>query len=248
MRRDDDLSTLARVATAQPTGNPTLKSDSILIAAFTYASGSAHEAVEDRSRLFDRYLLIFGGMVVTGVGAIYQLNQIGARNFVYPLTIAALAFTGLLGVAFFLTFIRLRQAFVGALIEMAKIKEYYLYVLRDEDPKLTRAFDWKLMTVRGTDRTFTVSYLMAHIVATLDSICLAAAVFVGTETHQNKNSGNLLSVPHTPIPYIIAVAFFAAVLTAQLSYYRIQCRGMTTEHKQEWLAQLYESSATKNSA
>jgi hypothetical protein len=254
MRRDDELlnpaapgfqspavATATATATAQsPGGDPTLKSDSILIAAFTYASGSAHEAVEDRSRLFDRYLLIFGGVFVSGATAVFQLNQIGARNFVYPLTIAALAFTGLLGVAFYLTFIRLRQAFVDALIEMAKIKEYYLYVLRYDDPKLGLAFDWKLRTVRGTDRMFTVSYLMAHIVATLDSFCLAGAVFVGAETHQNKNSGNLLSLPHTPVPYVLATVVFLAVLTAQLTYYRARCRGLTAEDRDALIKRLHE--------
>lgn len=241
MTMPEDLSELATGGAYRPattTANPLLKSDSILIAEFTYASASAHEAVEDRARLFDRYLLIFGSVFVTGIGASYQLNQIGAKNFVEPLAVVALAFTGLLGVAFFLTLIRLRQAFVGAMIEMSKIKEYYLYSLRNEDPKLELAFGWKLDTVPETDRTFTVSYLMAHIVATLDSICLAAALFVGMETRQNRNSGNLLSLPHSPIPYAIASVAFALALTAQLVNYRLRCRGLSKEEKQALQAAL----------
>ncbi|MGH2485151.1 MAG: hypothetical protein ACRDHE_03965 [Ktedonobacterales bacterium] len=228
----------APFATAIPPADPMLKSDSILIAEFTYAAGSAHEAVDDRARLFDRYLLFFGGIFVSGATAIYQLNQIGAKNFIEPLAIVAFAFTGFLGFVFLRTFVRIRQAFVGAMIEMSKIKEYYFHYLREQAPDLRRAIGWGLKSVPETERRFTVSYLMAHLVATLDSLSFGLGVFVLQEAIQNKNDGNLLSLPHTILPYAVSFAVFAVVLAAQLIYDRRACRGMTKQEKDEWLADL----------
>ena len=243
MNLDDDRIPSFGASIAAPTGtipaaDPMLKSDSILIAEFTYASGSAHEAVDDRARLFDRYLLIFGGVFVSGATAIYQLNQINAKNFIEPLAIVAFAFMGLLGFAFLRTFIRLRQAFVGAMIEMSKIKEYYFHILREQAPYLSYAIGWKLESVPETDRRFTVSYLMAHLVATLDSLSFGLGTLILIVTFQNKNDGNLLSLPHNVIPYAVSFGVFAVVLAAQLTYYKQACKGMTHAEKQEWLDKL----------
>ncbi|HKW23584.1 MAG TPA: hypothetical protein VJO13_19540 [Ktedonobacterales bacterium] len=244
MNFDDDRPPAYGARAAAPTstmlaGDPMLKSDSILIAEFTYASGSAHEAVDDRARLFDRYLLIFGGVFVSGATAIYQLNQINAKNFIEPLAAVAFAFMGLLGFAFLRTFVRLRQAFVGAMIEMSKIKEYYFHYLREQAPHLSVAIGWRLMSVPETERTFTVSYLMAHLVATLDSVSFGLGVFVLVEAIQSMNDGNLLSLPHNVIPYAIAGGVGSAVLMAQLVYYKQACKGMTHAEKQEWLDKLH---------
>lgn len=233
MTLDDD-----RIPPFGAPADPMLKSDSILIAEFTYASGSAHEAVDDRARLFDRYLLIFGGVFVSGATAIYQLNQINAKNFIEPLAIVAFVFMGALGVVFLRTFVRLRMAFVGAMIEMSKIKEYYFHNLRTQAPQLPRAIGWHLKSVPETERRFTVSYLMAHLVATLDSLSFGLGTLVSILAVQNENDGNLLSLPHHPIPYAIAGGVFVVILAAQLTYYRHACRGMTHEQKEKWLDDL----------
>lgn len=248
MTRDDLLNFAApeygsqssRVATAQPAaGDPTLKSDSILIAEFEYAASSAHDAVEDRARIFDRYLLFCGGAIVTGVGAIYQLNQIGAKSVIEPLAVGAFLLTGLLGFVFLRTFVRLRQAFVGSMIVMSKIKEYYLYHLRAEAPHLDIAFDWRLRTVPETDRRFTVSYLMAHLVASIDSLSFGVGAFVLVELILNKNDGNTFSHPHNLVPYVVGVVVAALALTLQLAYYWRACKGMSHDEKKAWLDELH---------
>ena len=243
MTRDDDLLNLgasgygspsSRVATAQSAGDPSLKSDSILIAEFTYASGSAHDAIEDRARIFDRYLLFCGGAIVTGVGAVYQLNQIGAKHVIEPLAVAAFVLTGLLGFVFLRTFVRLRQAFVASMVVMSKIKEYYLFHLRSEAPHLDKAFDWRLLSVPEVDRKFTVSYLMAHLVATLDSLSFGLGGFVLAELILNKNDGNAFSHPHDLIPYVVGCVVFATALTFQLEYYKHARRGPAKLEREKW--------------
>lgn len=241
MTSDENLSGLTphatpRVSTA--TDDSMLKSDSILIAEFTYASASAHEAVDDRARLFDRYLLIFGGVFVSGATAIYQLNQAGANNFIQPLAIVAFFFMGALGFAFLRTFVRIRQAFVDSMMVMSRIKEYYIHYLRNEAPHLDLAFKWRLATVPEKDRRFTVSYLMAHTVATLDSVSFGLSALVFIEARQNHNNGDLLSLPHNPIPYLIAGVVIALALASQLAYYRNASRGKTHDEKVEWLDKL----------
>ena len=249
MTRDDDLLSLAEpgagspsghVATARyATGDSMLKSDSILIAEFEYAASSAHDAVEDRARIFDRYLLICGGMVVTGIGAIYQLNQIDATPVIEPLAVVAFALIGLLGFGFLRTFVRLRQAFVASMIVMSKIKEYYLYHLRADAPHLASAFDWRLATVPETDRRFTVSYLMAHLVTTIDSLSFGLGAFVLSEAILNKNDGNAFSHPHNLVPYAVGGVVVALALILQLNYYWRACKGMSHDAKRKWLDELH---------
>ena len=247
MTRDDDLPSFATpafrgpaaaVATASPPTDHALKSDSILIAEFRYAGDSAHDAVEDRARIFDRYLLICGGVIVSGVGGIYQLTQIGATRVIEPLATLAFILVGLLGFFFLRTFIRLRQAFVGSMIAMSKIKEYYLRHLRADQPHLDLAFDWRLKSVPEADRSFTVSYLMAHLVASIDSLSFGLGAFVLAEMILNKNDGNAFSHPGNFLPYIVGVVVLALMLTAQLSYYKRACRGLSKAQKEKWLAEL----------
>lgn len=202
-----------------------LKAENILLEEFNYAVVTAYQTMEDRARIFDRYLLLVGGLIVAGAGAIYQLSQVGARGAIQPLVLAAFAVAGVLGVGFFVSLIRLRQAFRDSLLCMARIKEFYIEQLKDQLPQLEHVIQWRLRTVPKSDRAGNVSWVMCHIVALLDSLCFGVATLLAFEVGQSQNSGNLLALPVGPLPYVVAAAVFLLAALAQVVYYT---RALTT--------------------
>ena len=51
----------------------TLKIENMLLEEFSYASTTAYQAMEDRARMFNLYLLLVG-IVISALGVVYQLG------------------------------------------------------------------------------------------------------------------------------------------------------------------------------
>ena len=139
-RRDDD--------TGSASPDKTLKIENMLLEEFNYASTTAYQAMEDRARMFNMYLLVVG-ILGSAFGAVYPLGG-GARNFIQPVAAVVLFAAGMAGVAFFVLLIRLRQAFRDSLIAMNMVKEFYIEEFGGGPGNFARAFHWRLDGTAGT--------------------------------------------------------------------------------------------------
>ncbi|HLQ27742.1 MAG TPA: NUDIX hydrolase [Ktedonobacteraceae bacterium] len=190
--------------------NTTLNIENMLLEEFNYASVTAYQAMEDRARMFNLYLLLVG-VLASGLGAVYQL---GGRTSTYeqPLVSALLLIAGMIGVAFFVKLIRLRQAWRESVISMNAVKEFYIQQFRQQMPRIERAFRWRLKTIPAGERLGSTTFIVCFTVALLESVCFGGALF--------------LSINNIPLfsgqvyPYIIAVVIFACILLLNVMYYR----------------------------
>ncbi len=186
----------------------TLKLENMLLEEFNYASVTAYQAMEDRARMFNLYLLVIG-IFGSALGALYQFG--GALT--QPLAIIALVVAWVAGISFFVQLIRLRQAFLDSLKNMNTIKGYYIERFKDVLPDPSKAFRWRMETMPRGEHTGTVTYVVCHTVALLGSLCLAGAAFLG-------NDFLVARVPEAAIPQLGGFqSYVAAVVAFLLSYF-----------------------------
>jgi hypothetical protein len=187
-----------------------LKLENILLEEFNYASLTAYQAMEDRTRMFNLYLLMVG-ILASGLGVVYQLSgRIGTYS--RPLAIALLLIAGIVGVAFFMKLIRLRQAWRESVICMNVIKEFYIQQFRQQMPRVERAFRWRLKSIPAGERFGSATFIVCFTVVLLESVCFAGAAFVIANNAPFLTTGIY--------PYISALVILVIVLLLNVIYYR----------------------------
>lgn len=191
--------------------------ESILGMEFNYASVTAYQAMEDRARIFNLYLLLVG-VLASALTAVYQL---GIKGYAQPLTILLLLLAGVLGVVFFMQIIRLRRAFRDSVIAMNRIKEYYLKRLLPVAPDATQAFHWRLRSIPSGERLGSVTFLVSFTIAFLGSLCFAGALMVGIKYGETQ-AGWRQGIPILPdtTTYLLAFVVLALSLILHTLYYR----------------------------
>ncbi|MGH2515695.1 MAG: hypothetical protein ACRDHP_08570, partial [Ktedonobacterales bacterium] len=208
-------------ATAQPDTietAPVLNLENMLLAEFNYASTTAYQAMEDRARTFNLYLLIFG-VLASGLGALYQLgNKLGPNTDLYA--IALLFASGIMGITFFVTLIRFRQAHRNSSIAMNVIKEYYIKHFQDAYPDVKDAFVWRMKTLPAGEKLKNAAFMISSTVAMLGSLCFAAAAVVLSEILLGKANPDLLALPPNTLPYVIGAVVFLLAFFLHVIYYR----------------------------
>jgi|GEM_PF-32632 len=207
-------------ATDEPllSASPTLRIDNMLLEEFNYASLTAYQAMEDRARMFNLYLIIVG-ILASGLGAVYQIGG-AQRVYTQPLALALLCVAGVMGVAFLVQLIRLRQAYRESLIAMNVVKEYYIENVKSVRPDIDKAFRWRLTTIPTGERFGSVTFVICMTVALLDSLSFGAGAIVAYEIWSGALSSNLLAIPLGLQPWVIGFGVFLIVLGAQvISYY-----------------------------
>jgi hypothetical protein len=184
-----------------------LKMENMLLEEFNYVSVTAYQAMEDRARISSFYYLLLG-VLASGLAAIYQLGG-GTHNVPLSLVTTLLLIGALISISFFVTLIRLRQAYKESLLTMNVIKEYYIDQFKHQMPTIQHAFRWRLTTMPKGERIGSVTFMIAALNAIIGSLCLAGAVFI------------ILEQPLTgPGAFVLAgVIFFIAVLV-HIYYYR----------------------------
>jgi hypothetical protein len=188
----------------------TLKVENMLLEEFNYASVTAYQAMEDRARMFNLYLLLVG-VLASGLGAVYQLGG-HTSTYSQPLAIALLLIAGIIGVAFFVKLIRLRQAWRESVICMNVIKEFYIQQFQQQMPLIERAFHWRLKTIPAGEHLGSTTFIVCFTVALLESLCFGAAVFLSIN--------NIRFLSGQVYQYIIAVVIFVCILLLNVMYYR----------------------------
>lgn len=200
-RADDESA-----ADAVPGGlDSTLKLDNMLLEEFNYASVTAYQALEDRARMFNLYLLLIG-VVASAVGAIYQLGKQNNTTSPYlqGLVVLLLIVGAILGFVFFLKVIYLRRAWFDSAVAMNKIKEFYIARFASTVPDVETAFNWRL---KGVPRTRgAVTFMICYTMAFLGSLCLTGAVFVAYDPWLKQLIGGLIPLPTDVQPWILAPA------------------------------------------
>ena len=184
-----------------------LKMENMLLEEFNYVSVTAYQAMEDRARISSFYYILLG-VLASGLAAVYQFGG-GTHNI--PLSLVAiLLFVGaIISISFFVTLIRLRQAYKESLLTMNVIKEYYIDQFKQQMPTIEHAFRWRLATMPKGERIGSVTFMIAALNAFIGSICLAGAVFIITEQ------------PLTgPGAIILGVVVFFIVVSVHIFYYR----------------------------
>lgn len=209
---------------SRPELDQSLKIESLLLEEYNYASVTAYQALEDRARMFNLYLLLFG-VVASGLGAIYQFGGPPGNtgsNFIQVLIVTLLIVGGLLGFAFFVKLIRLRQAYRESLICMNLIKEFYIQQFQKQMPQVTRAFRWRLKTIPAGERFGSVTFVVCYTVALLGSLCFGGAVLVifeGTNGNASVFPSPLMGVPINSA-YATSTTIVIVALLFHIIYYR----------------------------
>lgn len=207
-----------------------LKIENMLLEEYNYAATAAYQAMEDRARMFNMYLLVVG-ILGSAFGAVYPLGG-GARNFIQPIASVVLFAAGVAGIAFFVLLIRLRQAFRQSLVTMTVIKEFYIREFQQQMPSVVHAFRWRLRGIPAGERVGSATFIVCHMVAFIASLCFAGCLFMANELLSN-------AVPSSQLPPLgvwqsplAAVVIFAITLVWLVIYYR---RALSAKAEQELL-------------
>ncbi len=175
--QDDDSSELANGS--KQTYDTSLKIENMLLEEFNYASVTAYQAMEDRARISSFYYILLG-VLASGLAAVIQLSG-GTRTIPLPLLALLLFIGGIISICFFVTIIRLRQAYKDSLFTMNVIKEFYIDEFKQQMPAIEQAFHWRLTTMPKGERLGSVTFVIASLNAFIGSLCLAGAIFFITE-------------------------------------------------------------------
>jgi len=212
-----------------------LRLETMLMEEYNYAGVTAYQAMEDRARTFNLYLLLIG-VLASGLGVVYQLGD-GLQTYTPWLTFGLLFIAGALGVVFFVQLIRLRQAHRDSLITMNLIKAHYIKMFTPQYDKLENVFHWRLETIPSDERIGSITFMIGFTVALLDSLCLAAAAFfLYTILFVPSGLAKIDSASLT-IGALVAVGALLLVALFQIAFYR---RALSKRKNQKHLARAEE--------
>jgi hypothetical protein len=185
-----------------------LKMENMLLEEFNYVSVTAYQAMEDRARISNFYYLLLG-VLATVLVAIFQFSG-GTRNIPLSLVTILLIIGALISVSFFVTLIRLRQAYKESLLTMNVIKEFYIEQFKQQMPKIEQAFRWRLKTMPKGERIGNVTFMIALLNVIIGSLFIAGAVYFIAEIPLSVAWGAIIA----------GVVFIIAVLV-HIIYYHI---------------------------
>src|SRR6266487_4866541 len=138
-----------------------LKAEHMLLEEFNYASLTAYQAMEDRARISSFYYLLLG-VLASGLAAIYQFSN-GAHAIPQFIVVTLLLIAAIVSVTFFITIIRLRQAYRESVLCMNVMKEFYIQQFKQQMPTIEHAFRWRLRTIPLGERIGSVTFMFGYL-------------------------------------------------------------------------------------
>ncbi len=195
-----------------------LKIESMLLEEFNYASTTAYQAMEDRARMFNMYLLVVG-ILGSAFGAIYPLGG-ASRSFIQPIAAVVLFSAGIAGIAFFVLLIRLRQAFRQSLITMSVIKEFYIREFQEQMPGVQHAFRWRLSGIPAGERAGSATFIVCHMVGFIGALCFAGSVFMGDELLRSDFPNTRIAALGVWQSLLLGFIAFLIMMVWMVGYYR----------------------------
>lgn len=221
MPMDPTNAPFARQAPYKTNAIPGLNLENMILEEFNYISVTAYQAMEDRARMFNLYLILMG-VVATAVGAVFQIGQqLGAGDAgAQALLVGLLVIGALLGTVFFVMLIRLRQAFRSSLLAMNQMKEYYIRRFRDDIPDIDEAFPWRLRGIPAGERIGSVTFLVCGTVAFIGAVCLSAAAAEAFRAWWVASLGPYLPGSADAQPWTFGITLGLAYLIVHIVVYR----------------------------
>lgn len=195
-----------------------LKIESMLLEEFNYASTTAYQAMEDRARMFNMYLLVVG-ILGSAFGAIYPLGG-ASRSFIQPIAAVVLFSAGIAGIAFFVLLIRLRQAFRQSLITMSVIKEFYIREFQQQMPGVQHAFRWRLSGIPAGERAGSATFIVCHMVGFIGALCFAGSVFMSDELLRSDFPNTRIAALGVWQSLLLGFIAFLIMMVWMVGYYR----------------------------
>lgn len=180
--------------------------DSILQAEFEYLAQSAFQANEDRARVTTFYFISVGSLVAVILGTEFAGDISRGAYLAFTLLFGLLTAFGILTIS---QLARLRVAWVEAVIAMNRVKDHYLALY----PQLEAAFLWRMGTVPGKGKRFSIAGLMAMEVALLGSGTLVASVYCLLRTWGGISGwGWLILGGASLLGYIVQIGWYRFLL------------------------------------
>ena len=165
-----------------------LDPNSILSAEFQYASDTAHQANDDRGKVFE----VFLANIVTLVSAAVSPSILNVDNkSIFVFVFIALFMFGVITL-FQLT--RTRVAWVSSVKAMNQIKDYYI----KHNKGLEDAFKWKVTTIPKSNSKSSIIFVQSISIMILNSFNVSLIIYFIFFT-----GFRLLYIPVLGIPFLI---------------------------------------------
>src|SRR6185369_5330197 len=163
-----------------------LDSNQILAAEFQYASDTAHQANDDRGKVFE----VFLANIVTLVSAAILPTVFNVDNKV----IFILVFLGLFmfGVITLFQLTRTRVAWVSSVKAMNQIKDFYI----KHDKTLEDAFKWRVASIPKANSRTSIIFVQSVSIMILNSLNIALVIYFAF-----FSGFRLLYIPILGIPF-----------------------------------------------
>lgn len=147
-----------------------LNPNEILMAEYEFAAQTAFQANEDRIKVFSYFLANIG----TLIAAIALPAFIDIVSYTFFAGIFLLLFV--VGILTMLQLVKVRMAWYESAKAMNQIKDYYIDTFQNVN--FSKAFRWRTTNIPKPDKVFTIAYLLGLTTMILNSISLAAALFL----------------------------------------------------------------------
>ncbi len=166
-----------------------LDTNSILSAEFQYASDTAHQANDDRGKVFE----VFLANIVTLVSAAALPSILNVEsNSVFIFVFIALFMFGVITL-FQLT--RTRVAWISSIKAMNQIKDYYI----KHNKGLEDAFKWKVSSIPKSNSKSSIIFVQSVSIMILNSFNISLIIYFIFFT-----GFRLLYIPVLGIPFLIS--------------------------------------------
>jgi len=222
---------------ARARGDGALKAESLLLEAFRNAATSARDAKQARASLFNLFLLAVG-LFVTWLGGLITWYKISPaepeRLLGFVLSQAGVtALMSVLSFAFFAKSLELRWEYRVDLEAMDAITAVYITELKQEMPRLERAFRHPRDPER--ERRYEGILVLEQVMAVIGSflvICAAVESYWAVRILTAARGGPPYSSGFEAPAWVVAFVALGAALAAYLAYFRRVTRRSTDQPMQ----------------
>jgi hypothetical protein len=213
-----------------------LKVESILLEEFRYGSRLITQVQQDRSNLFNIYLII-AGVIATALGTVQTVitNKIIEGKDLALVAGCGLILASLLSLAFFTRLLGLARTHREGVIIITRIREFYIQQFEGQVP-LRRVLCPRFSTTSNIGRAGSSTFLIGCTIVSLGSFYLSGAVGLlvyallppfGPSTPYSMTDGLILTGP-----------IFVISLMLYLLYYRMKLNRSNTVRAIELSEQL----------
>lgn len=167
---------------ARKGSGPRLDPNAILMAEFDYARETAAQAMDDRHKMVNFYLIIVGVIFAAAANLLKLASNGGLGTGLTTMqwrqaTAALLIALFFVGLLYLLKLIRLRQAWRDSALAMNQIKDYYSVRFRNYRMN-KQAFRWTRETLPPANKFWTLFFFSAVLVIQLNVLALIGALFL----------------------------------------------------------------------